>query len=160
MNVRFVSRGARAAAAEAAARRGVAAVLSSERVRARQDLHVVWTTRARVRALNRRFRGVDRFTDVIAFRYEDGRGFEVEGPRRASRLPLPASRLVFGDVFIAVPQARINARRFGVPLREELVRLAVHGALHLLGYTDYAPRERKKMWAKQEAIVRRVLGRR
>ena len=147
MIIHFKAQGARVAAkTQALARRGVEAVLRHGRVRGRALLCVVWTDRARVRALNRRFRSTNRFTDVIAFRYEE-----------AGSPPFRGDGVPFGDLFIAVPQARLNAARFGVSLHEELVRLSVHGTLHLLGYTDYVPREKKKMWAVQERIIRRLM---
>ena len=110
---------------------------------------MVWAARPRVRALNRRFRGKNRFTDVIAFRY---------GGPGDPFFPVEKSR-VFGDLYIAVGQARLNAKVFGVSLEEELVRLVVHGTLHLLGYTDYVPKEKKKMWAVQEKILARLFKR-
>jgi probable rRNA maturation factor len=127
----------------------VLAVLKDQRVRTPHNelLNVVWVSRRRIRALNRRFRGKSRFTDVIAFRYPE-RGRELAG----FVLP-PGGTPVFGDLFICPEQARLNARRFGATFREELLRLCVHGTLHLLGYTDYVPREKKRMWAVHERIL-------
>jgi probable rRNA maturation factor len=113
-------------------------------------LHVVWSSRERVRALNRRFRHVRRFTDVIAFRYGD-----IRPVRHPVKRELDAP---FGDIYIAVPQARLNARRFRVPFGEELARLSVHGTLHLLGYTDYTSSARKTMWAMQEKIIQKLMA--
>lgn len=141
MKVSFFARGARRPpTVEPPARRGIAAVLRKHKVKDQGELNVIWVSRPALRKLGRQFRKADKFTDVISFRYED-----------------PGA---FGDLYISPDQARINARRFGVPFREECVRLCVHGALHLLDYRDYAPAERKKMWSVQEPIVRRVLGRR
>ena len=93
------------------------------------------------RHLNRRGR-----TDVIAFAFTDG---------RAGAVPL-----IVGDVYIAPAVARANARRLGVPLREEVVRLVVHGVLHVLGHDhpDGEARERSAMWRRQERLVRSALG--
>jgi probable rRNA maturation factor len=57
--------------------------------------------------------------------------------------------------------ARANARRHGVGIREELVRLVVHGVLHALGYDhpDGEARFRSPMWRRQEALVRRAMRR-
>lgn len=98
------------------------------------DIHLIWTSKNRIRALNRRFRSVDRATDVIAFRSE--------------------ARRLSGDLFIATAQARENARFFGASFNEEIVRLAAHGALHLAGHTDYTPRPRARMWRHQERVVK------
>jgi probable rRNA maturation factor len=144
---------ARAPRAEGLARRGVRRVLSAHRPIPNGELNIVWTGRDELRRMNRRFRRKNRFTDVIAFRHGCDR---VPGG-----FPLgPGGRDPFGDLFIAVDQARANARRFGASFDEEIVRLAVHGTLHLLGYTDYAPAAKAKMWAAQEPIVQTIMKRR
>lgn len=153
MKIRFSTYGARRPAAERRAAR--AARLALRRGEAAGDeLNLIWTTRVRLREMNRRFRGKRRFTDVIAFRYP---------PEGHLRRPSPFGRRPgtgpFGDVYIATDQARLNARRFGASTNEEIVRLAAHGTLHLLGFTDYTPRARERMWDVQEPIVRRVMGR-
>jgi probable rRNA maturation factor len=155
-SVRFFVEGVRVPSVREESRRAVASVFRYEGHRRMPALNVIWTTRQRVRALNRRFRNVRRFTDVIAFRYED------QGPAKKEKRPFwpsaPGPRpRIFGDIFIAVEQARANARRFGVPFREELIRLVTHGTLHLFGYTDYTPRAKNRMWSVQEPIVRRSL---
>lgn len=137
---------------ERLARAAALRVLARHRVEGRGALNVVWTSKARVRALNRQFRATDRFTDVIAFRYDAHARGPFDLPRHAAD--------PFGDLYIAWPQARDNAKIFHVSFEEELVRLVAHGTLHLLGYTDYTPRAKKKMWAVQESILRRVLSKR
>lgn len=149
MNIVCSTLGARRPPAEARAVRGARAALRHGRTRG-GELHIVWTTRARLRILNRRFRQKNRFTDVIAFRYPAERG--------RSPFDGPAAGAPFGDLYIATDQARLNARRFGSTRDEEIVRLATHGTLHLLGYTDYEPAPRARMWAVQEPIVRRIMG--
>jgi probable rRNA maturation factor len=69
---------------------------------------------ARVRALNCRFRDVDRATDVLSFP--------------------SGERPYLGDVIIAAGVARRQARAAGHPIQTELRVLALHGLLHLLGY--------------------------
>ncbi len=92
-----------------------------------------------IRRINRQFLDERGTTDVIAFRF-----------------PLPPSSPASessADVYVCVPEAARNARRFDVPVAEELIRLSVHGTLHLLGYDDHKPGDRKKMWKKQENFV-------
>jgi probable rRNA maturation factor len=101
---------------------------------------------AAMRRLNRRATGRRGLTDVIAY-----------------ALPVAGGRMV-GDVYIC-PEA---AERWlaGTPaagaMFEELVRLAVHGTLHVLGYDhpDGPGRTRSAMWRRQERYVRRLLHRR
>jgi probable rRNA maturation factor len=65
---------------------------------------------------------------------------------------------VTGDVYIAPEVAREQARAHGVPVREELARLVVHGMLHVLGHEHPEGEERLRspMWAAQERHVRRL----
>ncbi len=92
--------------------------------RARGVVGVVLAGDARVRALNREYRGVDRATDVLSFPFES-----APGPRRAARTP----RLL-GDIVIARGVAARQARAAGHSRATELRVLALHGLLHLLGY--------------------------
>lgn len=80
-------------------------------------------------------------TDVISF----GMGRELPS--------LP----VVGDIYICVEVARRNAARLGHPLRDELARLVVHGALHVAGldHPDDAARTNSPMWRRQERILAR-----
>ena len=50
-----------------------------------------------------------------------------------------------GEVYISADTARNQAVEFGVTLTEEILRLAAHGALHLAGYNDATPEEKKIM---------------
>jgi probable rRNA maturation factor len=97
---------------------------------------------ARIRALNRRFRGRDRVTDVLAF------------PPGAGPVP-PGLGRALGDIVIARGRARRQARAAGHDLRAELRTLALHGLLHLLGYDH--ERDRGEM-ARLERRLRRRGG--
>jgi probable rRNA maturation factor len=83
-------------------------------VSARGAVTVALVADARVRALNRRYRGADAATDVLAFPADDPEAL--------------------GDVVIAAGVARRQARNAGHSLQTELRILALHGLLHLLGY--------------------------
>ncbi len=110
-------------------------MLSAQKVRGPVELAVEITGHKRIQTLNRRFRGVDRTTDVISFRDELTAGFS-------------------GDIAINVHQAAIQAKRMHHPLKREVRLLLIHGILHLLGYTDYEPRPRLRMFKRQNAILR------
>ncbi|MDA1093053.1 MAG: rRNA maturation RNase YbeY [Acidobacteria bacterium] len=77
----------------------------------------------KMRDLNRRFRGLDKVTDVLSF---------ATDPAPAGRSPVPAPLL--GDVVIATGRAARQARAAGQTNADEWRRLALHGLLHLLGY--------------------------
>lgn len=123
--------------------RAVKAAFRSERSRARGEVNVILTDRSTIRRLNRRFLDHPGDTDVIAFPYD--------GPT------FPDSP--FGDIYISVPVARDNARRFHDEADRELIRLAIHGTLHLLGYDDHSRKDYAEMWHCQERLVEKVAGR-
>lgn len=100
----------------------------------------------KVRTLNRRYRGVDAPTDVLAFA-----ACETTPTRFISA---PDESLYLGDVIIAYPRAAAQARAAGQPVQAELQLLVVHGVLHLLGYDHATPAQKRKMWAAQAAILR------
>ncbi|NIN70602.1 MAG: rRNA maturation RNase YbeY [Gemmatimonadetes bacterium] len=64
-----------------------------------------------------------------------------------------------GDVYICPAVAEESAREYGVELREELLRLVVHGVLHVLGHDHPEGPERmeSEMFRRQEEILSRVL---
>jgi len=66
---------------------------------------------------------------------------------------------VVGDVYICADVVRIQARDFGVSVREEFLRVVVHATLHVLGYEhpEGAGRERSVMWRRQETLLRAFL---
>jgi len=94
-----------------------------------------------MRRLNRRFLGKDRTTDVLAFTLPGGGGPTV------------------GDIYLGYEQAGRQAAELGVPLREELARLAIHGTLHVLGHDHPEGPERAEspMFRLQERLLRDLL---
>jgi probable rRNA maturation factor len=84
------------------------------------------------------------------------------GPTDVLSFPLHADGAPpLGDVYIGVDQARRQAAEFGVAAREEVLRLAVHGTLHVLGYDhpEGADREGCEMYRRQEELLGSVLSR-
>jgi probable rRNA maturation factor len=83
---------------------------------------------------------------------------EHEGPTDVISFPLqgPGDVLV-GDIYIGAEQAARQAEELGVSVEEELLRLAVHGTLHVLGHDhpESAEREQAPMYRRQEELLRR-----
>ena len=95
--------------------------------------------------LNRRFRGVARTTDVLSFENQS------RGPYSVGTADFPRH---LGDIVISLDRAREQADAAGGALKDELQVLAVHGALHLLGYDHADEREKEQMWTIQSEILR------
>jgi probable rRNA maturation factor len=128
--------------ARARVTRAVESVLRAERQR-NAELSITFVTDRRIARLNREHLEHDGPTDVISF------GFAAA----ANGAPLT------GDVYIAPGVARRNAIAHGSGVREELLRLVIHGTLHVLGHdhpvddTRYA----SAMWRRQERLLQRLL---
>ncbi|MCI0343746.1 MAG: rRNA maturation RNase YbeY [Planctomycetales bacterium] len=101
-----------------------------------------------IRDLNRRFHGEDRATDVLAFPLGDG----PDGPHgpRGGGVGGPA---LLGEVVLSVETAYREARRRSLPRGREVALYAVHGTLHLLGYDDHRPADRRRMRAREREIL-------
>lgn len=105
------------------------------------ELSVVLVGDARIRTLNRAWRGKDHATDVLSFPAGDW-------PKGAGLRPL-------GDVVISLDTTVRNARAYGHTVEDELARYLAHGLLHLLGHDH----ERPKDAAQMAAAETRLLGR-
>ena len=116
-------------------RRVVTRVLEGERREG--HVSVTFLGREAMRRMNAEHKGRDVPTDVLAFALEDGAG------------------RVVGDVYICRWVAAREAKARGVRLREELIRLLVHGTLHAVGRThpEGEGRTRSPMWRRQERYV-------
>jgi probable rRNA maturation factor len=115
-------------------------VLAWERAPAGSHVDITLLSEAAMRRANARATGHRGVTDVIAY-----------------PLPQPDGSLQ-GDVYIC-PRAAARVTRNGTSLDEELVRLAVHGTLHVLGYDhpEGPGRTRSRMWRLQERYVHKLI---
>lgn len=127
-------------AAIAQIERGVAETLGHESAEA-AEISVTLLSDDDIRAMNAEYLGRDRPTDVLAF-------------------SLGAPGGVLGDVYVGSDQARRQAAEAGEALTTELVRLAIHGTLHVLGHDhpDGPERLESEMFTLQEHLVDRVIG--
>jgi probable rRNA maturation factor len=107
-----------------------AAIIKGENLPASCSVNVILCSDAAIRRLNREYLGKDRPTDVMAFTLKDAG--------------------LLGEVYISLERARVQAPRFGLTYNQEVVRLLVHGAVHLLGY-DHETAVEKALMEKREA---------
>ena len=65
---------------------------------------------------------------------------------------------LYGELFVCVDEALLQARRFNTSWQAEVTRYIVHGILHLLGYDDRTPHRRKLMKQEENRLVRCLLS--
>ncbi|MCR5732669.1 MAG: rRNA maturation RNase YbeY [Sphaerochaetaceae bacterium] len=106
-----------------------------------------------IKELNRDYRNKDEVTDILTFALED----DDEFPDFSFQEDAPEKE--YGDVFICLERMKENANTFGVSEREELLRLCLHGLLHLAGNdhktNDFAT---EPMLIRQEEILNILKG--
>lgn len=123
---------------------GLASWLSAVAPRAAAgEVSIALVSDARMRALNRAYRGRDAATDVLSF--------------PADPLDVTGDDPSLGDLVIATGVARRQARAAGHAIGTEVRVLALHGLLHLVGYDHEAPGDGGRM-ARAEARLRRKGG--
>lgn len=120
--------------------RRILAALESDRA----ELSILLVDDAEIAALNLRYRGRPRPTDVLAFSLLEG----AHTSRRGALL---------GDVVIGIETAARQARGRRRTLDDEVARLLIHGTLHLVGY-DHARSAEARIMRAQERRVWRALG--
>ena len=113
-----------------------------------EEVDITIVTDAEIHVLNRDYRNVDRATDVLSFALdEDGGEPELVGGPEVHLL---------GDIIISAETAMRQAEEFGHGLEREIVYLAVHGLLHLLGYDHMQEEDKVVMRAKEEEALREI----
>ena len=135
MPISVASRNARGAAAPL---RALVRTALSLQQKIPGDIDVLLADDPTLRALNRRWRGLDRATDVLSFARAEG----------------PPGRRVSGDLAISLDRVDEQARRYRVSRGRELARLLVHGALHLAGLDHASAAERRRMRAAEDRALR------
>ncbi len=107
------------------------------------ELSITLTNDENIHALNKKFRGIDRPTDVLSFAFNESDEPEIIG----------AEINVLGEIIISVERAKVQAADFGHSLLREIIFLEVHGLLHLLGYDHVDEDDRREMEEEQKFIM-------
>jgi rRNA maturation RNase YbeY len=117
------------------------------------ELGILFVGDQRMRGLNRRYRGKDRTTDVLAFAMREA--VMPYALRQVQGRPLHRTSDILGDVVIAVPTAVRQAKQGRRSLNEELSVLLIHGILHLCGYDhERGEKEARRMHRRERMILR------
>ena len=98
------------------------------------NLNYLFVDDEEILVANRQFVNHDYYTDIITFDYSRG-------------------DRISGDIMISLDTVASNAEKFGVPYFRELLRVIIHGVLHLVGINDKGPGEREIMEAAENAAL-------
>jgi len=101
------------------------------------DIAYIFCSDNRILEVNKQFLQHDYFTDIITFDYSDG-------------------HIISGDIFISVDTVKSNAVEFGVTFEQELLRILIHGVLHLCGQDDKTPELRLAMTQKENLAISKL----
>lgn len=99
-----------------------------------------------IHKINKKYRGIDRPTDVISFAFVDAEG-------NYDKILSSQGIVVLGDIYISIDKAKEQAEEYGHSLHRELCFLFVHGLLHLLGYDHMKEEDEKVMFKLQDEIL-------
>lgn len=90
------------------------------------DLNFIITNDSFITELNKKYLGHNYPTDVISFRYNEG-------------------KIIDGDIFISIDAVKNNAINYNVSQENEMRRVLIHGTLHLCGYEDGSNKQRDEI---------------
>lgn len=116
-------------------------VLEGEK--AEGDLSIALVGQGRIRKLNKKYRGKNRVTDVLAFP-------ESKMVLEKFQVNISPKVKTLGEIVICLREVKKNAKRFGTIFEEELAKVLIHGILHLLGYDHEKEAERAKEMREKE----------
>jgi len=96
------------------------------------ELNYIFCSDAYLLTMNQQYLDHDTYTDIITFDNSTEK------------------KVITGDIFISIERIRENAAKFKQAVADELHRVIIHGALHLLGYKDKTDADHKKMTQKED----------
>ena len=102
------------------------------------EVNYIFCSDERELEVNKAFLGHDFYTDVITFDYTSG-------------------HVLSGDIFISLDMVRHNAEQLGTIFEEELLRIIIHGILHLTGQGDKMPETRAQMTEKENLALAKIV---
>jgi len=104
------------------------------------NISIVFLNDEELRKINIDYLSLDFYTDIITFDYSE-------------------DNVLSGDIYISIDRVKENAEEFNVPAHDELLRVIIHGVLHLIGYKDSNESEKKEMRSMEDACLKDFFSR-
>ena len=130
-------------------RRAVNATLEYEDVEDDCEVSITFCDDEKIRELNKKFRNIDKATDVLSVPLFDEDGLDGF---------VPEMECMLGDIVISLERARAQAEEFGHSYEREAAFLAVHSVLHLLGYDHETGEEDELDMRRRQSDVMKKIG--
>ena len=127
-------------------KRGLEIIPTDHVAKSIHEIDIVFTNDKEIKELNSTYRSKNKPTDVLSFSQTEGEDFEfVES---------------LGDIIISLDTAKKQAKQYKVTFEEEVLRLLMHGMLHLLGYdhVDVPEKVAKEMRDREDELQAALSG--
>ena len=131
-------------------RLSVEAALAFENFHNTAEVSITFTDNAGIKKLNRKYRKIDKETDVLSFPL-----FDFEG---SDEPPVDELENMLGDVVISLEKAAAQAEEYGHSFEREVAFLCVHSMLHLLGYDHETSEEDELDMRRRQTAIMEMLG--
>lgn len=117
-------------------------------------LNVILTNPDNIRTANKKYRQIDKETDVLSFPMFQKE--EIEDLIERSKIEKQVVEDVLGDIIISIPRVKEQAKEYEHSFERELAYMIVHGFYHLMGYDHIKEEDKKMMRPKEEYILNKL----
>ena len=114
-------------------------------------INIILTTSKNIREYNKKYRNIDRETDVLSFPM-----FEKEELDKKITNKDFENTDILGDMIISIPKVEEQAKEYGHSFERELAYMVVHSFYHLMGYDHMTEEEKTVMRSKEENVLERL----
>lgn len=101
-------------------------------------INYIFCSDSRILAINRQYLNHDFYTDIITF--------ELSGKTQA----------IEAEIYISIDRVKENAKNLKIPVSQELLRVMIHGVLHLCGYSDKTSRQKARMTQAEDFYLNKI----
>ena len=113
-------------------------------------INIILTNPENIRKTNKKYRNIDRETDVLSFPMFEKEEIEVLKEQKNPMIE------VLGDIMISIERVDMQAKEYGHSFERELAYMLVHGFYHLMGYDHIEEDDKVKMREKEEGILKKL----